>query len=568
MRQTLKANELPIGSILGDAFAFAIPPYQRPYAWTTDQVGELLDDLRYAAGREGDAIDSLAPYFLGSIVLIKKQESPEAEVVDGQQRLTTLTILLVVLRELAEGKDAERLNRYVLEQADPISGTKERYRLLLRDRDRSFFSDHVQKEGRLAGFIARDADQLGSDMRRRIQENARFLRDHLAPLSQGERNRLTAFLIQRCYLVVVSASDQASAYRIFAVMNDRGLDLSPTDILKAEIIGGLPETDERLRETYTAKWEALEEDLGREDFRDLFGHIRTLYAKEKARGALNKEFRDVVLKGENADGAVFVDRVLEPLADAYAIVTRAAYRTEGNATAVNRYLEHLNRLDNADWVPPAMLFFRKHTNEHELLVRFARDLERLAYVLFVVRADVNERIRRFADVARTIEAGDDLWGEGSPLLLSEAERARALSAIDGPVYETTRLRMPLVLRLDGLLTDDGARYDHAVLSLEHVLPQNPKGDSEWVDAFPDEEERVGWTHRLANLVLLSRRKNSQAGNYDFERKKVEYFQRRGAAPFVITTQVLGEDKWTPAVLERRQRDLVGALAAEWRLDRA
>ena len=278
---------------------------------------------------------------------------------------------------------------------------------------------------------------------------------------------------------------------------------------------------------------------------------------------MNQEFRVAVLG--HVGGTQFVDEVLAPLAEAYDVVTRSAYRTVENAETVNACLRHLNRLDNADWVPPAMLFFQRHADDYEKLVRFVRDLERLAYVLFVTRADVNQRIRRYAEIVEAIEGRADPFAEESPLRLRGTEAKDALAAIDGPVYETRRIRMPLALRLDGLLAGEGATYDHAIVSLEHVLPQNPGTGSKWLEVFADEGERAGWTHRLANLVLLSRRKNAQAQNYDFVRKKKEYFQRKDTSPFALTTQVLNEEDWTPAVLERRQKRLVAALAEEWRL---
>lgn len=125
--------------------------------------------------------------------------------------------------------------------------------------------------------------------------------------------------------------------------------------------------------------------------------------------------------------------------------------------------------------------------------------------------------------------------------------------------------MPLLLRLDGLLADTGATYEHKILSIEHVLPQTPATDSIWLMWFPEEETRELWTHRLANLVLLSRRKNIQAQNFDFEKKKREYFERKGVAMSALTSQVLSQSEWTPDVLEKRQRDLIRRLKSEWRL---
>jgi uncharacterized protein with ParB-like and HNH nuclease domain len=89
----IHGNEKRIGEVFSKDYAFSIPPYQRPYSWGVQQAGELFDDIltatRDAAKKPGD------PYFLGSVVLIKEESKPEADVIDGQQRLTTLSLLIV-----------------------------------------------------------------------------------------------------------------------------------------------------------------------------------------------------------------------------------------------------------------------------------------------------------------------------------------------------------------------------------------------------------------------------------------------------------------------------------------
>ena len=311
------------------------------------------------------------------------------------------------------------------------------------------------------------------------------------------------------------------------------------------------------------KEEETEEDLGRDDFKDLFSHIRMIRMKSKQRGTLNQEFRDNVLNKIN--GRDFIDNVLMPFAESYEVVSRAAYESTDDAELINCYLRHLGRLDNYDWVPPAVVFFQRYRNDYEALRTFVRDLERLAYTLFVLRENINSRIGRYARVLGAIEAQEDLSSSNSPLQLSSEEKNAVKIALDGPVYLQTRVRKPLLLRIDSLLADRGATYEHKVVSIEHVLPQTPNKDSCWVSWFSDEAVRDRWTHRLGNLVLLSRRKNSQARNYDFDRKKQEYFQRKGVATFAITSQVLSEGDWTPEVLQRRQRGLLRKLQSEWRL---
>ena len=555
MPEIIKASEQNLNSVFSDDYLFEIPLYQRPYAWTTEQVDELLDDLLNAMDR-----DAQSPYFLGSIVLIKNEGDSRSAVVDGQQRLTTLSMLFCVLRELAAGNAQSELDGFVREAGNSLRGTQDRFRLGLRARDREFFHDNVQSRGVIAEFLKKDTATF-SDSQKLIFTNVNRLNQELSKLGEPRRDAFVKFVIQQCYLVVVTATDRDSAYRIFSVMNDRGLDLSPTDILKAETIGEIPEPDQ---DVYGEKWENIEERIGRDGFRDLFAHIRMITLKTKLRRTLQADFQDNVLK--SAGGKNFIDNTLEPYASVYETLLEASYESTQDAEKVNDHLRHLGRLDNFDWIPPAMAFFLRHPNDRESLIRFTKDLERLAYGLFVRRANINDRINRYAEVLRDIERGSDLFDDNSPLQLKADEQDDIAKALNGQIYlQTAVVRRTLLERLDSLLADTGATYTRTTITVEHVLPQNPRSDSEWMTWFPSQELRDTWTHRLANLVLLSRRKNASASNWDFGRKKTEYFQRGGVAPFVLTAQVLNETDWTPKVLERRQNELVDALRKEWRL---
>lgn len=558
MPETIEAKELQLFNIFNDSFRFQIPDYQRPYAWTTEQTSELLDDLLYAMGQAENVRDA-SPYFLGSIVIIRNDGKTESYVVDGQQRLTTLTILFCVLRELAANEDhRDDRHSYIRAVGRQSAGIPGHYRLTVRKRDNEFFQDNIQQIGRLSAFVENSRGNL-TDSQKRMWENASYLWKSISKFDEKRRNALVHFLAQRCYLVVVSTSDQNSAYRIFSVLNDRGLDLSPTDILKADIIGVLGDTKQT---PYTKKWEDIEEELGRDNFRDLFAHIRMIYVKSKLYGTLQQEIQASVLK--SVEKSKFIDQVLIPYSEAYEVVTRESYESVAGAEAVNQLLRYLNRLDNFDWIPPAMEYFKRFPNDTERLLPFLRDLERLAYGLFIRRANINQRIRRYAGVLRWIEDGKDLFESESPLQLSPEEISEILEALDGQIYSQIRVRRPLLLRLDSLLADEGVHLVHSVITIEHVLPQTPRSDSEWCDNFTS-DERTKWTNRLANLVLLSHRKNSKAQNYDFDKKKEVYFRKGGMPTFPLTLQVLNENEWTPEILKRRQKSLLNILKGEWRL---
>lgn len=557
MRNTIKASEKALKDVFSDDYCFSIPTYQRPYAWTTEQAGELFDDLNLAMG-EGDAEDA-SPYFLGSIVLIKKTERPEADVVDGQQRLTTLTVLMCVLRDRMKKKKQEAVaQKYICEEGDEFAGTRDRYRLMTREQ--KFFADKIQKQG--ATKALPDVDPSEKEARRRILENAKYLSKRVGELRAQRRRKLLTFMIQRCFLVVVEASDNLSAYRIFSVMNDRGLDLSPTDILKADIIGAIRSEEER--ETYTEIWEQIEEDLERDRFRDLFAHIRMIRRRNKLSETLEAEFQKFIKPKDNPKK--FIDGTLKPMAEAYLSIVNQDANGSQYARDISRSLRHLAMLDNYDWQPPTILFMSKFSSKPKYVKSFLTAIDSLAYGMFICRWNVNERIARYAKIIKEIESdGHGILSEGSSIYLSKKTRRLVLQELDGPVYETPRIRKTILLRLDEAVSTGEATYDYRIITVEHVLPQNPEDDGEWLEAFPHEESRILWTHRLANLVLLARAKNSQAQNFAFERKKKEYFVRKGTSPFALTSQVLQTDAWTPEILEERQKTLLETCKKIWSL---
>ena len=334
---------------LSDAYEFEIPPYQRPYAWEDEQAQELLMDLLDAVDNQ-DLNGGL--YFLGSIVLVKQPSESQSKVIDGQQRLTTLTILLSVIRDLTSDPEARFVRRaYVYQKPNADRGLKERYRLLLREQDRPFFLKYVQNPG--------STDQLPDPSKlegsqKRIADNARNFRAQLETMPEERRNALIAFIVQRCYLVVVAVANTDAAGRLFNVLNARGLDLTPTDILKAEVLErvALPLPQET---ALAARWEQVERALGRERMVELFGHIRMIYERDKPRLSLDSGFKKVVLPfSEGAES--FVSDILEPASDAFLLLSDATRisetlrrgSSEGGALA-------WPELTAKDWIPPALL---------------------------------------------------------------------------------------------------------------------------------------------------------------------------------------------------------------------
>ena len=559
VKSKIHAAEQPLNQIFSPQFEFSIPDYQRPYAWGGEQAGQLLSDIMEAQQRNPEE-----PYFLGSLVLVKEEGNPKADVIDGQQRLTTLTILLAVLRELSGNPQVRsEMHEYIVEPGKITSGIASNPRLHLRARDREFFTRYIQAQGKLEELFGLSDNQLNTDAQKAIRDNAKLLYDQLVVLSEERRMELIMMLALRTFLVMVSTEDLDSAHRIFSVMNARGLDLSAADIFKAEIIGRVPE---RLRGGYADKWEVAEVELGRDGFSDLFQHIRTIMTKVRGRQEILKEFREQVLDPYLKEGTAesFIDEVLLPYADAYGTVSDRSYQSAGSADRINKWLARFGQLDNQDWVPPVLWAIKHHGNDEQWLDTFLQRLERLAASMLIRREYRTPRAQRYANLPKELDAGLGL--DAPSLDLAPHERRQTVDKLTGPIYESTRVVKYVLLRLDETLTGNaGVTYEHPIITVEHVLPQNPRASSEWREAFTD-EERLVWTHRLANLVLLNRRKNAEASNREFDHKKSRYFSGpNGSAPFTLTIQVNGTAEWNPEILEDRQQNLMDNLTTLWSL---
>jgi hypothetical protein len=185
----------------------------------------------------------------------------------------------------------------------------------------------------------------------------------------------------------------------------------------------------------------------------------------------------------------------------------------------------------------------------------------------ILRSGINGRIERFSQLTNAIASGIDLQDSNSPLQLTPSEQFEVYTQLDGPFYNTfaARARTTILLRLDTLLSGGGAKYDYQTITVEHVLPQEPAAGSTWLQWFPDPSSRYLWVHKLGNLALLTRKKNSSASNYEFDKKKTSYFSKGGVSPFVLTTQVLDKKEWTPKIVSVRQEQLLSLLENHWQL---
>jgi len=545
---SISADKLVIKDIFCDDYLFTIPNYQRPYSWEEEHCLQLLDDIHSFAFRDDDFND-LPPYFLGSAVIIKRPTERNAQIVDGQQRLSTLTILLSCLRYVIEEKEnKDTIFKFIFQKENKLKGTSATYRLKSRKRDQDFFNKLIQDEKGLIEYY-KDPNFITpvNDAQSQMLTNAKALLEEFQKkkYTQDQLEHIATYIIQKCVIVIVASTDEEMAFRIFNVLNDRGKDLTIADILKSEILEKIIEKEQ---EKYTEKWEDCETKLGINNFKDFFSHLRAIYAKKKAEKSILVEIREYVKPTNNPKD--FIDKVLIPFSDAYLNIIKQDFQATQFAEEINDLFGKLKRVAHTDWIPSAIFFIAKYPSSSENIKKFLVQLEKVTLGMEGMKTSLNERLERYAKINAKIENGSNLYDSTSELMLQKQDREYIISSLKSPDLYGKRMVKPVLAKIEEQMNDSSISINFDSLSIEHILPQTPT-DVYWTSRFTT-DERIKKTNNLGNLSLITVRKNSQAKNYEFKTKINVYFKADGkASNLAMVNDLLNYPEWKPENISER-----------------
>ncbi|PZA11561.1 DUF262 domain-containing protein [Rhodopseudomonas palustris] len=554
----IHAEEHTVAEVLGDKFIHEIPPYQRPYAWTSDEALQLVEDLREAMNAGGDE-----PYFLGSIVLIRPQKETIGQVVDGQQRLTTLTILAAVLRDIETNQDAlEAIGGAVYIKPNLFKKQVESVRVLPHFEDRIFFREAIQDPG--ATCKPAPAHDPKNEAQRLMWGNAVALRNRVLEMAIEDRQRLVSFLLNNCVLVVVSTESRGAALRIFRVLNDRGLDLSNADVIKADLLGKFK--DQADIKHQAARWREFETDLGRNDFENLLESLRFIREKGKNRSSLSEAYETRFKNASPEDVKNFLNHELAPAKRWFAEIVDGlgADFPPDLQSEFSEVLAGLRLVPNKDWIPVALAAAMQF-GASERLLSILLKLEGLAWIMQLGRRYDTQRMNRYGEIIGALAAPHEELA--SKLVATAEENDDAWAALSGKIYSKfpVRVTRAVLERLDRLLSEQVVVWI-GQKTVEHILPQTP-AQGEW-GCF-DSDEREAITDTIGNLVLLTSRKNSSASNLPFLQKRKVYFglgetsAGKKRATYASVQELSELPDWDVSVYRSRQDRHLSLLAKRW-----
>ncbi|WOE40288.1 DUF262 domain-containing protein [Acinetobacter chinensis] len=530
----IESEKLYVGEIFEKWYR--IPEYQRPYVWGKDQIAELLQDLSDAMNR-----DESAQYFLGSMVLQKKSLEKanthyiEYDVLDGQQRLTTLFLLVAVIRDLTNDEDCfKTCKEIIFQKKNVFKNIPERLRVVfdIRQEVKDFIDAYVKEEKStfkvttsLIQSYSKDTDLSVINMSKNIIQIREYFEEH------QNFDQFAIFLINKVLMIYVGSEELDDAFRLFTVMNNRGVKLRSSDILKASNLALIFDNDERVKAA--KNWEEAENYFG-EDFDEFLSHLRSILVKKKATVSLLKEYEDNIYAPKEYDRSNKSTKNLPPLLnkgiDTFDFIDK--YRKHYIEIFDNNHYElsksfELNNLlvmmksgfESDFWIAPLLKYYNKFGN-HEL-INFVKSLDNAFAYDWLVGLTPTSRIE---NVNHWMEAIDSKTSEEViTLLKGHIDQTELALELDKKIYGR-RAAKYLMLKLDCILHGHTTKLDFpSTISIEHILPQTPKMDSQWQKDFSEEDHNYA-KDRLGNLVLLSRRKNSSQNNRDYADKKQKYFQ--------------------------------------------
>lgn len=527
--------------LVDDEKFYQVPDYQRPYSWDKDNLSDLIDDLTNAYLE-----NKKDTYFCGSLVLVNNEDDKRFDIIDGQQRTTTFTILACVFRDLYFNKLNDRAKDYIKGSIqDKYEENKRKLKFLTNEKYQIDFEETVLKQ-----INFQSTKQVEKDFKdNRYLHNAHYLRDFITEKVKEHSIDINDFVIwfyENTVLTVITCPSQDSAIQIFNVLNDRGMPLSSIDILKSSLMQKL--TSKEDRKAFKTTWEEISSNLKFANL-DLDGMLNTyLYYKitTNPKSRLDKELSSIFEKEKKY--SLEIIKEISDFSKAYIkLITM-----EDKYIYSLRYLRH-KIYWNSILTTAIFVKYNDFDKLKQLLVAYYYQ----NWVAGATVARIKQTSYNILKLVKTNQSIQDIKNEMKSNLDKYSTTKTFKDEIEGSWVYGRKWDKAILLLIEYFSSDENKINYISInnkLHLEHILPQTPT--KYWKDIFT-EDEIEDWTNALANLTLLSMKKNIQAQNFSFKEKKEAYQNKNNVvSSFLITQDILKSNKWDVKELEKREEVLL------------
>lgn len=555
----MKATEINFLNFLKQPNQFVIPIYQRTYSWTLKQCQQLWHDISRAT--DGDVLG----HFIGSIVYIEDGlyqvgSVPQLLVIDGQQRLTTLSLLLSALGKVAEELGVQlETTRKKIESYFLFNNEEEgedRYKLLLTQGDRETFIRLIEDR------------ELPPDAPKRILENYQYFENQL----RKQDTDLSSIYRGISKLIIVNISldrDRDNPQLIFESLNSTGLDLSQADLIRNYVLMGLAPKDQE--KVYKHYWYPMEQLFEQDAQTDLFDRFMRDYLTLKSRSGAIPNIRDVYTSFKSHVQRQKGVSVSDIMADVYRYAKHYAKLVldqEADAQ-VKQALTDINTL-RVDVAYPFLLevyedYAQKLLSQQDF-VRVLRLVESYVFRRAIAGVPTNSMNKTFATLSREIDREHYL--ESLELALVRKDTYRRFPD-DEEFRREVMVKDIYNLRNRGYLLRKLENFkrtkelvDPDNYTIEHIMPQNPNLCAEWQADLGEnwKEIQAKYLHTIGNLTLTAY--NSEYSDRPF-REKRDMAGGFKVSPLYLTQGLAQLDQWNEEAIKDRAAELASWAIQIW-----
>ncbi len=552
---------------MGNGLIYRIPRFQRDYSWTEEEWEDLWMDILGTIKDGGEPA-----HYMGYLVL-QSDNDKTFDVIDGQQRLTTMNLIVLAvlknIQRLIDEKKNAAPNKQRLDQIrqtyigylDPVTLVS-RSKLTLNRNNDNYFQTYIVPLGHLPvrGFRASE-----HSLRKAFEWFESRIREYAAKAGGDAGIALAQFIesmSDKLFFTVITVTDELNAYKVFETLNARGVRLSATDLLKNYLFSVLHRDGQHEHELKSLenRWEAMVGRLGSESFPDF---LRVHWNSRFSFLRQTELFKTIRGKIVTRDEVFELIRQMEQDMDAYMALTQP--EASQWSAALKQHATDL-RMFGVKQPFPLLMSARRVFSD----AAFESVLRACVIISFrynvIGSQPTNEQERVYNQVAEKIATGR--LADATAVMMAMSSIYPSDVAFRANFSEksmrTMQSRNKRVVRyilcaLEKQLTDAALDFDSDSFNLEHVLPENPEAG--W-EAF-SEDELEALVFRLGNLTLLQKSANKDLGNAPYAQKKPVF----AASSFGITRKVAEDNAdWTPERLAARQNWMANQATSIWRID--
>lgn len=550
--------------LMGNGLIYTIPRFQRDYSWTDTEWDDLWMDL-------ADVLDSKSEpsHYMGYLVL-QSRDNKNFDVIDGQQRLTTLSVLLLAvlsnLNKLIEDdvesdrnkQRQDQLRNSFIGYLDPVTLIP-KSKLTLNRNNNHLYQTYLVP---LLNPPKRNLKATEHLLRKAYDWfNVRVMEKYGKQRDGAVLARFIDELSDRLFFTIITVSDELNAYKVFETLNARGVKLSSTDLLKNYLFSVVhgQSGDERELQELEKRWEILVGKMGSESFPDF---LRTHWNSRNKFVRHSELFKRLRSQVRDREGVFKLLRNMELDADTYAALSNPE---DILWNANQRQSVYELKLFGVSQLFPLLLAGHRSLNESD----FTSLIKACSIISFrynvIGGLATNEQERVYTAVAEKIAAGSltnftTVIKELRSIYINDEQFKAAFSEKHLKTVQTRNKRIIryIFFKIEKQISGNDFDYDSDLYNIEHIIPENP-GDG-WEQINDTDHEQL--VYRLGNMTVMNAAENRELGNSSFEIKRPVY----ALSSLQITKKIAEENTlWNADRIAMRQRWLANQAISIWKI---